>query len=163
MLKYQRDVEEENRSMDEFFDRLLEKENVTSQKNLTKIKLMALKQIDSFDDYFNKFQQLANVVDMREEGLILLFTNGLRSKARFEVQVRKPKTLDDAYKFASKFEQYYQKTKNSEGQKFKSNYIKTNFGSHKNKVRNNDFRKNKFRDTRVTNKSICFNCSIHLI
>ena len=66
-----------------FFERLLEKENVTSQKNLTKIKLMALKQVDSFDEYFNKFQQLANEVDMREEDLILLFTNGLRSKARF--------------------------------------------------------------------------------
>ena len=41
------------------------------------------------------------------------------------MQVREPKTLDDAYKFASKFEECYQKTKNSDGQKFKSNYIKT--------------------------------------
>ena len=72
---------------------------------MVKNKLMNLRQTGGFDDYLYKFKELANEANMREEDLLLMFSNGLKQRAKFEVMVREPKTLVEAYVIASKMEQ----------------------------------------------------------
>ena len=54
-----------------------------------------------FDYYLYKFQELANQCDMCKDDFLLMFSNGLKQRAKFEVKVREPNTLIEAYTIAS--------------------------------------------------------------
>ncbi|CAF1035445.1 unnamed protein product, partial [Brachionus calyciflorus] len=54
--------------------------------------------------FLAKFQELANESGIGQEDLILIFSNALKPKFALEVQIREPKTIEEAYKIAIKFE-----------------------------------------------------------
>ena len=140
LIKYQRDTPRAQRSHIEFFKILLERDNNVIRKNVIKNKLMNLRQTGAFDEYLYKFQELANESEMREEDLLLMFSNGLKQRNKFEVMVREPKTLAEAYAIASKFEQCIDRGSNNqdESRLAKVNYVKDKGNSDKNGNCNSD-------------------------
>ncbi|RNA22698.1 hypothetical protein BpHYR1_036826 [Brachionus plicatilis] len=54
----------------------------------------------------NKKLALANESGMAQEDLILIFCHELKSKCELEVQIREPKTIEEAYKITIKIEKF---------------------------------------------------------
>ena len=75
---------------------------------------LKIKQTGGYDEFFSKFQELANESGMGQDDLILLFSNALKPKCGLEVQIREPETIEEAYKIASKFEANFSKVKGNE-------------------------------------------------
>ncbi|RNA01901.1 hypothetical protein BpHYR1_003807, partial [Brachionus plicatilis] len=75
-----------------------------ARKGKIKLELFKLKQTGEFDSFLSKFQELANESNMAQEDLILIFSHALKPKCALEVQIREPKTIEEAYKIAIKFE-----------------------------------------------------------
>jgi hypothetical protein len=103
----------------------MDNENVVARRNQIKITIMNLKQEDSYESYIAKFQELAVESSFREEDLLVMFINGLKPKTKFEVQTKEPKTLNEAYKIASRYEQVLKKAKGTEEKRQRVNYVKT--------------------------------------
>ena len=74
------------------------------ERNL-RIQLRNLRQKESYDNFVNEFLFILNQIDyMEEDDKILYFTEGLKSKTKFEVLTRKPVSLEDAILIASNYE-----------------------------------------------------------
>ncbi len=93
-----------NASIEGFYDLLKRSENAIARRRLVHNKLMTLKQHAEFDVFLNEFKELAGESELRESDLILLFTNGLSHRTSFEVSVREPKELIEAYRIATVYE-----------------------------------------------------------
>lgn len=120
LLRYQATTDEKDRNIDDFYRLLLQSDNAYARKNDIKKKIFSLKQTGNFDDYMRKFQELALESDLREEDLITFFIIGLKNRAKFELQVREPKTLSEAYSIAIKLEDSESKASNGEEEKHKA-------------------------------------------
>ncbi|RNA41032.1 hypothetical protein BpHYR1_051437 [Brachionus plicatilis] len=82
----------------------LKRDNSKARKGKIKLELFKLKQTVEFDSFLSKFQELANESSMAQEDLILIFSHALKPKCALKVQIREPKTIEEAYKIAIKFE-----------------------------------------------------------
>ena len=81
-------------------------ENPEARKESVKDKLFNIRveQFKSSDEYISKFQEFANEIDIRENDLVFLFKKGLKPRAKFEIEIRKPNNLFQAISIATKYE-----------------------------------------------------------
>ena len=131
---------------------LTDRGNLKTRKNNVKMELFKIKQTGNYDEFFSKFQELANESGMGQDDLILLFSNALKPKCGLEVQIREPETIEEAYKIASKFESNFNKLKSSETI-HKTNMVKREFRNKNNdKYRGKWSKSTKFRKRDVATK-----------
>ena len=141
------------------------------------MELFKIKQTGSYDEFFAKFQQLATESELAEDDLILLFSNALKPKCGLEVQIREPKTIEEAYKIAAKYEVNFGKLKGAEPN-HKANMVnkyQNNNGNRSNRWmekrgqnegRSNDgkWKKNDYKKSTGSwdkKKIKCYNCNRH--
>lgn len=127
LLMYQKTTNEEDRNINDFYKLLLQSKNAIARKSEIKIKIANLKQTGNFDKYMRKFEELAFESNLREEDLIKFFIQGLKQRTKFELQVREPKTLSEAYSIAIKFEQIESEAYNGQDEKHKAFVAKSKY------------------------------------
>ena len=100
---YQRTTYERDRNIKDFFELLLTSENNRAKKERVNLDLRKLRQTGEFEEYLTEFKRLAKDSRIPEPDLISFFIDGLRGAANWDIQMKEPKTLAEAYSFARKY------------------------------------------------------------
>ena len=139
LVKYQKDVDESDRSLSGYLKLLMARRNDQARQEEINLQISKIKQGDDFDAFLQKFQKLANESEMREADLIMFFKSALKFKARIELNTKQVTTIDQAYAMASTFEREISKNNGEEKQAGKSNFAKfrnKNWRQNQNQTRN---------------------------
>jgi hypothetical protein len=104
--------------------------------------LQNLKQRDKIEEYINKFQMIANQLEIPEKELVFLFTEGLNQEVRGLVLTQECKTLEEAIKYATRYQECFERN-GGDRKDFvrKINYTRTLFPTKKGR---GSFRPRKF-------------------
>lgn len=103
-LKFKRETGGKGK-VEELFKLFRNSENKVARYDYIYNQLLALKQENSFDEYLEKFKELAIEASMTERDLIIIFRNGLSNKTKYELITKAPVKLEDAYCLAAAFEE----------------------------------------------------------